>query len=202
MKPEIEATFLAIDHGELRTKLKVLDALREQPLFLMKRAIYDYPDLRLDKQAAWVRVRQEASKVTLGFKQRKSETIDGMREIEIVVSDYDKACALLEAIGLNPKAMQESKREVWRLGDCEVMLDEWPWIPPYVEVEGPSEQAVRAVAQKLGLDYDTAIFDSTDAIYQKYFDVARTEISTVPLIFGPIPEWLEAKSKLKMEVAA
>jgi hypothetical protein len=75
------------------------------------------------------------------------------------------------------------------------MLDEWPWIPPYVEVEGPSETSVRAVSERLGFDYDTALFDSTDAIYQKYFDVTRTEISTVPLAFGPVPEWLEAKRR-------
>ena len=138
----------------------------------------------------------------MGFKQRKSETIDGMREIEVIVSDYGKTCALLEAIGLKPKAVQESKRETWLLGSCEVMLDEWPWVPPYAEVEGPDEQAVRAVSQTLGLDYGAAVFDSTDAIYRSYFDVTRTEISTVPIMFGAIPEWLEAKRKLKMEAAA
>lgn len=195
MQQEIEATFLDVAHEVLRQKLKDSGGTCAQPMYLMKRAIYDYADLRLDKKAAWIRVRQEADRTTMGFKQRQSETLEGMREIEFTVDDYTKACQFLEAIGLAPKATQESKRETWRLDDCEVMLDEWPWIPTFVEVEGPNEQAVRAVAQKLGLDYDTAMFDSNDAIYVKHFDVTRTEISTVPIVFGPVPEWLEQKRR-------
>lgn len=195
MKPEIEATFLDTDHSGMRKKLETLGAECLQPVHLMKRAIYDYADLRLDEQAAWIRVRQEADKTTMGFKQRQSETIEGMQEIEFDISDYDKACSFLEAIGLTPKAVQESKREVWKYKDCEIMLDEWPWIPSYAEVEGPDEAAVRGVSEELGFDYATAVFDSTDAIYRKYFDVTRREISTIPITFGPVPEWLEKRRR-------
>jgi len=195
MQAEIEATFLNIDHDELRMKLKAAGASLVQPAYVMKRSIYDYADLRLDQQKSWIRVRQEADKVTMGFKQRESETADGMREIEFDVSDYEKACEFLEAVGLKTKAVQESKREVWRLDDCEVTLDEWPWIPPYIEVEGPNERAVRGASAELGLTYEAAIFDSIDGVYLKYFDVTRTEISTVPIAFGPVPEWLEKKRR-------
>jgi len=195
MQTEIEATFLAINHDELRAKLQAAGATLVQPMYLMKRSIYDYADLRLDQQKSWIRVRQEADKVTMGFKQRESETADGMREIEFEISDYAKACEFLEAIGLKTKAVQESKREVWRLDDCEVTLDEWPWIPQYVEVEGPSENAVRDVSAKLGLTYEAAVFDSIDIIYIKFFDVTRTEISSVPIAFGPVPRWLEKKRR-------
>lgn len=192
---EIEATFLEQPHDGVRKKLASLGATCEQPAHAMKRTVYDYPDLRLDKQAAWIRVRQEADKTTMGYKQRQSETIEGMREIEFDIGSYEKACDFLEAIGLKPKAVQESRRETWKLNDCEIMLDEWPWIPPYIEVEGPSEASVRQVSEMLGLDFATAVFDSTDAIYQKYFDVSRTEISTVPIVFGDVPQWLEQKRK-------
>lgn len=195
MQQEIEATFLGADHQAVRQKLEELGGTCKQPQFLMKRSIYDYADLRLDKQSAWIRVREEADKTTMGFKQRQNETIEGMREIEFSISDYAKACAFLEAIGLTTKAVQESKRETWQLEDCEIMLDEWPWIPPYIEIEAPTEAIVRDVSAKLGFDYSQAIFDSTDAIYERYFNVTRTEISTVPLAFGPVPEWLESKRR-------
>jgi adenylate cyclase class 2 len=195
MNIEIEATFLNANHDEIRKQLKAMGGTCVQPLHTMKRAIYDYPDLRLDKQAAWIRVREEANKITMSYKQRQSETIEGMREVEFTISDYEKGRDFLEAIGLTTKAVQESKREVWEFEGCEVMLDEWPWIPTYVEVEGPKEASVRAASEKLGFDYTQAVFDSTDAIYQKYFDVTRTEISTVPLTFGVIPDWLEAKRR-------
>lgn len=196
MQAEIEATFLNIEHDQLRSKLRAVGATLVQPMHLMKRSIYDYADLRLDQKKAWIRVRHEASKTTMGFKQRQSETPDGMREIEFDVSDYAKACEFLEAVGLKTKAVQESKREVWRLGDCEVTLDEWPWIPPYIEIEGPGEDAIQDISRQLGLNYNAAVFDSIDGVYLKYFDVTRTEISTVPIAFGQVPEWLEKKRRI------
>ena len=193
MQQEIEATFIDADHTALRSRLAELGGSRLQPEFLMRRSTYDYPDLRLDSQASWVRVRQEFDRITVGFKQRQSTTIDGMREVEFTAGDYDSACAFLCAIGLQKKAYQETKRELWRVGGCEVMLDTWPWIPPYVEIEGSSKEAVKALAEKLGFDWTTALFDSADAVYMQYYGVARTEICTVDLTFGPVPDWLEAK---------
>lgn len=195
MNTEIEATFLDVDHNVLRRRLEELGATCTQPQHDMRRTVYDFPDLRLDKKAAWVRVRQEAEKTTMTFKHRQSETAEGMKEVELIVSDYANAGALLEAIGLTVKGAQETKREVWRLDDCEIMLDEWPWIPSYVEIEGPTEASVKRVSERLDFDYSTAVFDSADGVYQKYFDVTRTEISTVPITFGPVPDWLEAKRR-------
>lgn len=195
MKPEIEATFLDVSHDELRTKLAAAGAHCETPQYDMFRSVYDYPDLRLDKKAAWVRVRREAGKITMAFKHRQAESAEGMKEVELTVNDYTDACAFLEAIGLTEKARQETRREVWRLDDCEIMLDEWPWIPPYVEIEGPSQTSVKSASEKLGFDYETAVFDSADGVYRKYFDVTRVEISTVPIVFGPVPDWLEAKRR-------
>ena len=59
MNTEIEATFLEVDHDKLRQKLGVMGAQLTQPETHMRRTIYDYPDLRLDKMAAWIRVRDE-----------------------------------------------------------------------------------------------------------------------------------------------
>ncbi|MDQ3065057.1 MAG: CYTH domain-containing protein [bacterium] len=195
MQSEIEATFLDINHDELRIKLRDAGAICSQPMHDMKRVVYDYEDLRLDKQAAWIRIRQEANKITMSFKQRQAETIEGMKEIEFEISDYEAACQFMESIGLKQKATQETRREVWQLENCEIMLDEWPWIPAYVEVEGSSEASVRKVSNILGFYYENAVFDSTDGIYQNYFDITRTEISTIPIVFGAVPEWLEAKRK-------
>ena len=193
MNTEIEATFLEVEHSELRQKLEVVGAQLVQTETEMRRTIYDYPDLRLDKMAAWIRVRDEGGRITMGFKHRQAETLEGMKEIEFDVSSYDDAKQFMEAIGLTVKAEQESRRETWEHDGCEIMLDTWPWIPPYVEVEGPSEVKVRALSEELGLDWDQAVFDSADGIYQKYYDVTRTEISTIPIKFGDVPDELAAK---------
>ncbi len=187
--------FVGVDHERLREKLRGLGAELLTPERLIRRTIFDYEDLRLDKQAAWIRLRDEGDKITLTYKQRKNETIDGRVEIELVVDDFDKTKALLLATGLTVKAEQETKRELWKCGEVEIMLDTWPWLEPIVEAEGKSEEAVKEMSSKLGLNWDDAIFDSTDRLYQMVFDVTRTEISTHPIVFGPVPEWLEARRR-------
>ena len=195
MQNEIEATYIDADHDLLRSKLTELGAVLTQHLYTMRRTLFDYEDFRLDRKKSWIRVRQEADKATLSFKQRSSVEINGMKEIEIEVSDYEKCRQIFLEAGLTEKAVQDSKRETWQLGECEVMLDEWPWIPPFAEVEGPTEEAVRATSAKLGLEWNKAVFDSIDGLYLEHFNVTRTEISKAKIFFGPVPEWLEKKRK-------
>lgn len=55
-------------------------------------------------------------------------------------------------MGLPYKPFQESKRETWEFEDEEIMLDEWPWLKPYIEVEGNSEVQVHKISEQLGFD--------------------------------------------------
>ena len=197
MNTEIEATFVGTEHAIVREKLKKLGSKLIHPEFFNRRTIFDYDDLRLDKQAAWIRLRDEGDSVTLTFKQRNKETIDGMKEIEVTVSDYEKTRSLLLAAGLSVKAEQETKRELWELDGTQIMLDSWPWLEPITEIEGASEGDVKDIAGQLGFDWKFAIFDSADRIYQLTFDVTRTEISTCAIKFGPVPPWLEERRRKK-----
>lgn len=195
MSIEIEATFLEVDHDALRQKLASLGAQLVSVERLMRRTMFDYPDLRLDNRAAWIRVRDEGDQVTISYKQRHAETVDGMQEIELQVQSYEAACDFFKAIDLSVKSIQETKREKWRYKKCDVTLDTWPHIPPYIEIEAESQNVVQSVSEELGFNWNEAIFDSADAVYQRYFDVTRTEISTIPLLFGEVPTVLENKRR-------
>lgn len=167
MKTETEVKFLDISIRAVRNQLKVLGAVCEQPMRTMRRTIIDYPDKRLEKEIdAFIRVRDEGDKITLTYKQFKQHSVDGAREIELVVSSYEDIVSIFEAIGLSIKSFQESRRETWRLGSTEIMLDEWPWLKPYMEIEGESEAALRDVAKKLGLNWDNAVFGDVMAAYR------------------------------------
>lgn len=188
---EIEATFVAPDIAVIRNRFVALKGVLIHDRLLTRRRIYDFPDLRLDKQAAWVRLREDASGLTLTYKQRTAETLTGMVEHEVHVDSFEETSRLLEAVGLTQKAYQESYRGHWRIGECDVLFDEWPWLPAFVEIESNKEPNVMHVTGLLQLDWKNAIFYSVDALYRMHYVVTQTEISTVsPEFHGEIPDLL------------
>lgn len=198
METEIEAKFLDINHDEIRKKLREQGATCTQPMRMMRRAIIDYPDRRLQTglHGAWasVHVRDEGDRVTCTYKHVASDGKDSMREIEFIVSSYKNAVEFFKAIGLDVYAKQETKRETWHLDDVKVELDEWPWMPPYIEIEGPSESAVRQAAKTLGYNWNSAFRGSSYTAYRKYYPKIgpqETIDSVKHLTFsGERPQWL------------
>jgi hypothetical protein len=78
----------------------------------------------------------------------------------------------------------------------EIELDQWPWTKPYAEIEAHSEQELRAVAEKLGLDWNKVLHGSVEVVYMAEYDVTEEDVNTWPEIsFIPVPDWLEAKRK-------
>jgi adenylate cyclase class 2 len=194
MQTEIEAKFPDIDVEKLRLKLKEKGAVLEHAELLMRRKNYDFPDGALEKESGWVRVRDEGDKVTLSYKQLKDRTLHGTKEVNVIVDDFDRTCQFLEAIGLKAKAFQETKREKWKYKEVEITIDTWPWVPTFVELEGPTEQAVRDAASALGCDWDRAMHGSVETIYQMHYDFTEHEIdSWESITFIPEPEWLLAR---------
>lgn len=167
MQTEIEAKFLNVDHDEIREKLRELGGVCEQPMRLMRRVVFHSNDMEVKR--AFVRVRDEGHRVTMTYKQFDADTVDGAKEHEIEVSDFNAAVAILDAAGITHDTFQESRRENWRLGDIEVMLDEWPWLAPYVEIEGPSEDRVKGVAERLGFAWEDAVFGGVANAYANQY---------------------------------
>lgn len=164
MNTEIEAKFLHINRDELREKLQSIGAVLEYPLRTMRRIVVQSDAMKDD--SAYVRVRDEGDKVTLTYKRKDSNTVDGIQEAETEVKDFDTAATILRGLNFPWVSYQESKREKWHVGDVEVVLDEWPWIAPFAEIEGPTEEGIREVAHKLGFSWDDAVFGSVMQAYR------------------------------------
>ena len=178
---EFEAKFLDIDHQALRQRLTELGATCEVPVRLMRRVNLDFADKRLDRQRAWARLRDEGTgTVTLTLKHRKGEGVDGIHETETTVGNYDGALGFLQGIGLEVKSYQETRRESWRFGEIQIELDEWPWLPPLVEVEGPDEASVRKTAALLGLDWEHAGFGPINQAYLDRYRATNEDINYLP----------------------
>lgn len=174
MQIEFEATFLAVDKDEVRTRFKNAGARLVYSEFLMKRVVFH---TNKSKPGSWLRVRQEADKVTMSFKQVLGDKIEDQKEIEIVVDNFDNSVLLLEEIGAIRKSYQETKRELWGLDGVQVTIDTWPGLNPFVEVEGLSEEQVKSVSTKLGFDYKKAYFGAVDGIYEQELGITKEVIN-------------------------
>ena len=154
MHLEIEAKFHLADPPALRRRLedagaRRLHAVRETNTF------FDFPDGRLRSADSGLRLRVET-----GGRERVVVTHKGPKvpgrfktrpEHEFAADDAAAVRHTFAALGLTPVLTFEKDRETWRLGDCEVVLDRVATLGDFVEVEGPSEDAVTEVCKRLGL---------------------------------------------------
>lgn len=198
MKTEIEVKFYRVDVEDIRRRLRNADATLVQPMRLMRRALIEEPQHQ--QVHSFIRIRDEGDKVTLTYKRRSDSAasqIDGTKEIEVVVSDFEDTVMLFQEAGWQYKTFQESKRETWQLGGAEIVIDEWPWLPPYIEIEAGSELEVREASEKLGLSWDDKLIGHLDALYEKEYEFAenfRGVIDVREVRFdAPLPEQLKVR---------
>lgn len=190
MNTEIEVKFVNIDHEAIRKRLTSLGATLEQPMRLMRRVTIDN-DLMKSKNA-FLRIRDEGHRTTVTYKQFDSLSIDGAKEIEITVSDFQSAIDLFNAAGIPHKSYQESKRETWKLDEVEIVLDEWPWLNPYIELEASSKEALQQAASLLGLDWEDGVYGDVMEAYKKQYPRLGPKDTVGNLDFvrfdDPVPE--------------
>lgn len=193
MKPEIEATFLDINKDELREKLKKLGAKLLVPERKMKRVVFD------QGEHAFARVRDEGDKIVATYKRYDEKSITGAKEVNVVVDDYENAVLFLKECGLYAKKYEESLRESWTLDGVEVDIDTWPWLPTYVEVEGPTVEKTEKVSKLLGFDMRDAQYGAVDDIYEMYYDgVTAKDVRYWPrIVFEEKPEGLKGKKRVR-----
>jgi adenylate cyclase class 2 len=198
MPTEIEAKFLKVDIEEVRARLKAAGAKLEHPMRLMRRDQFDHLDQRYHKSnfSERLRIRDEEDKLTMTYKK----SVPGSNypiEIETTVGSYEATKQLLTAIGLHGFSYQESKRETWQLDDVEVVIDVWPWLDPYIEIEGPSEESIKAAAARLEFNWDDAEYGSVDTAYRAQYPkmTKHDSIALVPEVrFDmPLPDYLKER---------
>lgn len=192
MPTEWEASFWSIDKDDIRRRLTDGGATLVYPERDMRRVTF-FPPEGTPLKESWVRIRDEGDKVTMSIKQ-VGTTLEEQKELEIQVNDFEEGTEFLRTLGCKEKAYQETKRELWSLGEVAITIDTWPFLEPLVEVEGASEEAIRAVSEQLGFVWSEARFTSVAQAYMEKYEVPyeRINTGTPRLVFeGPNP-FLEA----------
>lgn len=164
MNTEYEVRVLNIDRQKMILKLEELNATFMWEQF-QKRYVYDFIPVQKGK---WIRLRTNGNKTTLTIKEIINDKIDGTKELEIEVSDFEETNKILEKLGYKPKGYQENKRCQYILDGVEIDIDSWPLIPEYMEIEGKSKEEVYTIVEKLGLSKKDITTRDVEGIYLDY----------------------------------
>ena len=163
---------------ELKIPCKDLDvvrnALRENNARegfagIERNVVFDTADRRLFASDGLLRLRQY-DKCTLTFKGPRGETspVKTRSEFEAEVVDFARMEQVLYGLGYGRVWVYEKFREEWFVGDATVTLDRLPCIGCFVEVEAADEDAVLAVARRLGLDISGATSKTYAELFEEY----------------------------------
>ena len=173
---EIEVRFLEIDAQALKKKLNDLGAedfgedFLEEIIFYKNQEWWDY-------KRKFIRLRKTKEGSFLTFKHQEFDAADGTEEIEVGVSDFDKTVKIFERLGLGDfMRRQQKRRHKFKLDGVVVDIDDWPKVPTYVELEGDSEQSLKAAAAKLGLNWQDAVFEPPRVLMEKRYNIPLAKL--------------------------
>ena len=169
---EYEARILDIDKDKLIKRLRDLNA-RFVGEFDQKRYVYN---IIPKADGKWLRLRTNGKKTTLTYKSVEKNSIDGTKELEIEVDNFENTNSLLELAGIKNKGYQENNRVQYVLDDVEIDIDTWPMIPTYVEIEGKSEESVLNIIKKLGINDKKITTLDVQSLYKEIYNIDITKI--------------------------
>ncbi len=182
MPIEHEAKVLDVKPSAVRAAILAAGGSEVGGPRLMRRYVYD---IAPGDKSKWIRLRDTGTETTLCVKQIDSDAIDGTHEIETAVGDFATASELLAMIGFTPKSYQENRRASFILDSARLELDEWPLIPPYLEIEGDSKAHVLQVARLLGYAESQLTGENTVKVYARY----GIALESIQELRFPDPHW-------------
>ena len=181
---ETEVKFVVRDLTAVKQALEAANAELVQPRTRELNLRFDTAGNALQAAGKVLRLRRDRQvhltlKLPAGPWGERAKTL---REIELVVSDFDAARHLLEGLGYRVWLTYEKFREVQVLDAVKVCLDELPF-GVFVELEGDLE-AIDAAATRLNLQEDTRV----TAGYVELFFQARDRLG-IPVQNCTFAEW-------------
>lgn len=181
---EFEVKVVSIDYQDLASRLTKVGAIMKHPKHLLKVVAFLLPEGR-GVSGGWLRVREEKDRITMALKIIGGDQMRDQKEYSFSATSVEDAVSFLEILGAKQKSYQEKRREIWELDGCEIVIDECPFIEPYMEVEGPNEAAVQSVVEKLGYDFSKARVCSVTTLYREKYQIEDEIINnkTPKLVF-------------------
>lgn len=131
---------------------------------------YDTPDLSLEKQGVFLRLRSGFSNtLTVKKKMKDSNTNYRVRDdVTLEIDNINKAREIVKTLGYTHERIMEKYRVEWRYKRTKITIDELPF-GIYSEIVGEQEQ-IKTVCKDLGLDFNLAITETYWGIFKTISD--------------------------------
>lgn len=154
---------------------------------------YDTPDGQLKKQDLVIRIRSNGEKKTIALKSPRVELPSGMTnriELEFLSAEGEKVHEQLLNQGLNPNEAAEKERWTFIYHDCEIVLDRLPFIGSFIEIEGPSEDAIHKIIHLLDLSSCQIARKNYGELMMDKFRELQLPLSNIQATFAKEQEFL------------
>ncbi len=174
---EIEVKILDIQPESIRQKLSSLGA---KPHFSgeLHALFFDYPDGRIKAKGDVLRLRKEGEEMVLAYKKRVSkEGTKIMEEHESAISNFDEIQQILAHLDVRPVAGNRKFREEYVLKNSKIVIDDYQdemaHIPPFIEIESPSEAELYEIAVLMGFRREDCKSWDTRDLARHYADLTK-----------------------------
>jgi adenylate cyclase, class 2 len=166
MAQEIEVKFALRNREQLVQRLRAAGAEMLYPETFEDNIVLDRRG-ELRTKGALLRVRKFGKYTLATFKGPVAFEggVKKREEVQTGMESFDRAIQIFDSLGFKPTFRYQKFREVWRLGEVEVVLDRTP-IGEYFEIEGPLE-VIRSTVEMLDLNMEEAIRMSYSDLYRQ-----------------------------------
>lgn len=161
---EIEVKILEINPTEIEAKLLSLGAVKIDTRQLVDRN-FDNANQDIKRKKEVLRLRRDGERDFLTFKTNRAFTdVRSSDEYETEISNSEAVVNILRGLGYEQVKHREKIRTTYTLTDVTFEIDQYPSIPPYLEIEG-SESAIQTIIPQLGYTMaDTTTMTATQVL--------------------------------------
>lgn len=178
MGKEFEFKIINPDIELFKKELKKNNGAMIHPKTKMYRHVFDHPDPSVD---GFVRLRKEGdNKTTLTCKIFNKSKYP--QEYELSINEpYEKGLEFLKNSGLQLKSFQETAREKWNHPLAkEIVFDNWPGIPEFIEVDCESEENLKKLMDILNIKNKNVRYDGVDTLYEELYKIPKKHFNRMP----------------------
>ena len=150
---EVEVKVLSIDPDAVEKKLLELGAEKTFSELMTVR-YFDKKNGDIRKKGDLLRVRKfgdERTEVCYKTNKRVENGFKVCDEYNLSGESFAEAVKLFENLGYKVTCAYEKKRTTFLLNDLEIVIDQYPQIPPFVEIEGTDTESIEQLIKDLNL---------------------------------------------------